>query len=103
MNIGSVGPFCIAYATIAVAPRVFLGWIPDRLGTRRMLGIAMSFYALGFTVLSAAQTPVHVVGRGNVVGKRDSRETRLSRWSHPTTPFCPKTRSTWIHKPFYRD
>lgn len=68
VNIGSVGSFCIAYATIAVALRVFLGWIPDRLGTRRMLGIAMSFYALGFTVLSAAQTPVHVLVAGLLCG-----------------------------------
>ncbi len=59
VNIGSVG---------AVALRVFLGWIPDRLGTRRMLGIAMSFYALGFTVLSAAQTPAHVLVAGLLCG-----------------------------------
>ncbi|MGH8538105.1 MAG: MFS transporter [Gammaproteobacteria bacterium] len=68
VNIGSVGSFCIAYATIAVALRVFLGWVPDRLGTRRMLGIAMSSYALGFTVLSAAQTPVHVLVAGLLCG-----------------------------------
>lgn len=67
-NVGSVGSFFTAYAAIAVLLRVFLGWIPDRLGTRRMLGVAMSSYALGFAVLSFAQAPAHVLIAGLLCG-----------------------------------
>ena len=44
---GSVGGFYGAYAGIAVLLRVFLGWIPDRVGAARLLGPALASYALG--------------------------------------------------------
>ena len=67
-DVGSVGGFFTAYAVIAVALRVFVGWLPDRLGTRRMLGIAMLCYLLGFLVLSFARTPMHVLAAGLLCG-----------------------------------
>lgn len=67
-GVGSVGSFFTAYAVIAVALRLFMGWLPDRIGTRRMLGIAMLCYALGFAVLAAAQTPAHVLVAGLLCG-----------------------------------
>lgn len=67
-EVGSVGNFFAAYAVIAVLLRLFLGWIPDRIGTRRMLGVAMACYALGFIVLSRAQTPAHVLVAGLLCG-----------------------------------
>jgi MFS family permease len=67
-GIGSVGSFFSAYALMAVSLRVFLGWLPDRLGPRRMLGIAMPCYAAGLVVLSLAHTPVHVLAAGLLCG-----------------------------------
>ena len=67
-KVGSVGTFFLAYAAIAVLLRLFLGWVPDRLGTRRMLGVAMSCYAVGFLVLAVAQTPLHVLAAGLLCG-----------------------------------
>jgi MFS family permease len=67
-GIGSVGSFFSAYAAMAVSLRIFLGWLPDRLGARRMLGIAMPCYASGFVVLSLANTPGHVFAAGLLCG-----------------------------------
>jgi MFS family permease len=67
-GIGSVGSFFSAYALMAVSLRVFLGWLPDRLGPRRMLGIAMPCYAAGLVVLSLADTPGHVLAAGLLCG-----------------------------------
>lgn len=67
-HLGSVGDFFTAYAATAVLLRVFVGWLPDRLGTRRMLGSAMLCYAFGFVVLSMAQAPIHVLVAGLICG-----------------------------------
>jgi MFS family permease len=67
-GIGSMGRFFGAYATTAVLLRVFLGWLPDRLGARRMVGIAMSCYAFGFIALAAAGKPVDVLVGGLLLG-----------------------------------
>jgi MFS family permease len=68
INVGTVGGFFTAYAVIAVALRLFMGWLPDRLGTRRMLGIAMLCYSLGFAVLAFAGSPMHVLAAGLLCG-----------------------------------
>jgi MFS family permease len=65
---GSVGAFFSGYAAIAVALRIFLGWLPDRLGARRMLRIAMSSYVAGLGALSVAQAPWQVVAAGILCG-----------------------------------
>jgi MFS family permease len=65
---GTVGAFFGAYAAVAVVLRVFLGWLPDRLGPRRTLGGAMACYAAGFLILSMARTPAHVVAAGVLCG-----------------------------------
>ena len=67
-GVGSVGTFFGAYAAIAVLLRVFLGWLPDHLGARRMLGIAISCYACGVVLLSQAQEPWHIVAAALVCG-----------------------------------
>ena len=67
-GIGSMGRFFGAYATTAVLLRVFLGWLPDRLGARRMVGIAMSCYACGFIALAWADTPFDVLVAGFLLG-----------------------------------
>jgi MFS family permease len=67
-GIGSVGMFFGAYTAMAVSLRIFLGWLPDRLGARRMLGIAMPCFACGFVVLSLVRTPAHVFAAGLLCG-----------------------------------
>jgi MFS family permease len=65
---GSVGSFFGAYAAMAVALRIFLGWLPDRLGAQRTLGAAMSCYAAGLAVLSLAESPVSILAAGLLCG-----------------------------------
>jgi len=68
VGVGSVGNFFTAYAVIAILLRLTAGWLPDRIGARRMLGFAISCYALGFVVLAMAQTPVYVLIAGVLCG-----------------------------------
>jgi MFS family permease len=68
MGIGSVGAFFGGYTGIAVVLRIFLGWLPDRLGAQRTLGIAMSSYVVGLGALSLAQAPWHVLAAGLLCG-----------------------------------
>jgi predicted MFS family arabinose efflux permease len=65
---GSVGTFFGTYAGIAVALRIGAGRLPDRVGARRMLGLAMSLYAVGLVVLSAAQTTAVIIAAGLLCG-----------------------------------
>jgi MFS family permease len=67
-DVGSVGSFFSGYAAIAIALRLFFGWIPDRVGTRRMLGIALGLCAAGFALLATADTAAHVALAGLVAG-----------------------------------
>ena len=46
----------------------FRGRLPERLGTRRTLGIAMSRYAAGLGVLSFADTPGRIITAGLLCG-----------------------------------
>ena len=67
-GVGSVGAFFGGYAAIAVALRILLGWLPDRLGAQRTVGIAMSSYVVGLAALSMAQAPWHVLVAGLLCG-----------------------------------
>ena len=64
----SVGAFFGAYAIVAVALRTVAGRLPERLGIRRTLGVAMSCYAAGLGVLSIANTPGQVLAAGLLCG-----------------------------------
>jgi MFS family permease len=68
IGVGGVATFFGAYAAIAAGLRIGAGWLPDRLGTRRMLGLALSAYAAGFLVLSGAGTTAAVVAAGLLCG-----------------------------------
>lgn len=65
---GSVGVFFLAYAGVAVALRILLGWVPDRLGARRMLGGAMALYVAGLIMLSLADAAGDLVLAGLLCG-----------------------------------
>jgi MFS family permease len=49
-GVGSVGAFFAAYASTAIALRVFAGWLPDRIGLKRALYPAMLTLAAGCSV-----------------------------------------------------
>ena len=51
-GIGSIGLFFAFYAGTAVCLRIFFGWLPDRIGTRRMAPLALAIYSLAFLVLA---------------------------------------------------
>ena len=53
-GIGSVGAFFGAYTGAALALRLFLGWLPDRVGAKRVLGPALLALVLGFGVMAGA-------------------------------------------------
>jgi predicted MFS family arabinose efflux permease len=53
-GLASVGGFFSAYAGAAIVLRVFLGWLPDRVGPKRVLLPALAALATGFAVLAVA-------------------------------------------------
>lgn len=67
-GIGSVGAFFGAYASTAIGLRVFAGWLPDRIGLKRVLYPAMATLASGFIALSVSQTDVTVTLAGILCG-----------------------------------
>jgi MFS family permease len=54
VGLGSVGSFFTAYTVAAVLLRIFLGWMPDRLGPKRVLLPSLGLLALGLFVLAFA-------------------------------------------------
>lgn len=67
-GVGSVGLFFAFYAGTAVALRLTLGWVPDRVGPKRALGPAMLFLAAGLVVLAGATTDAGVAAAGMLCG-----------------------------------
>lgn len=67
-GLGSVGGFFSAYSGTALVLRVFFGWLPDRLGPKRVLFPVLVSLATAFAVLAAARTPTAVVGAGLLFG-----------------------------------
>ena len=67
-GIGSVGLFFAVYAVTAILLRVFLGWLPDRLGPRRVLYPAFGALAIGFLVLAGATSATHIAVAGMLSG-----------------------------------
>jgi len=59
-GIGSVGLFFAFYAGTAIALRLTLGWVPDRIGPKRALNPAMLFLAAGLVVLAYATNDLGV-------------------------------------------
>jgi MFS family permease len=53
-GIGSVGLFFAAYAVTAILLRISLGWLPERVGRKKVLYPAMGALALGFVTLATA-------------------------------------------------
>jgi MFS family permease len=67
-GIGSVGLFFACYAGTAIALRLTLGWVPDRVGPKRALTPAMLFLAAGLIVLAAASNSLAIALAGLLCG-----------------------------------
>lgn len=67
-GIGSIGGFFTAYTAVALVFRVFLGWLPDRIGPKRALYPALAALAAGFLLLSRAETAAGVALAGVMCG-----------------------------------
>jgi MFS family permease len=67
-GIGTVGLFFGTYGITAVLLRVFLGWLPDRVGPKRVLYPSVGAMAVGFLVLSGASGAGHIAVAGVLCG-----------------------------------
>ena len=67
-GIGSVGGFFSAYAGAALGLRIFLGWLPDRVGAKRVLFPSLVTLAVGFLALAGANDERTVLLAGALCG-----------------------------------
>jgi len=67
-GVGSVGGFFSAYTAVAIFLRVALGWLPDRVGPKRVLVPSIVALALGFAALARAQSDFDVMLAGMLCG-----------------------------------
>jgi MFS family permease len=67
-GLGTVGSFFSAYSAAAIALRVFLGWLPDRVGPMRVLVPALVSLATAFGLLAFATGPLQVSVAGVMFG-----------------------------------
>jgi MFS family permease len=65
---GSVGLFFSMYVVVAILERVFLGWLPDRAGRKRVLYPSIAILIAGFFVLAGASSWVGVAVAGALCG-----------------------------------
>ncbi|MCP4303712.1 MAG: MFS transporter [bacterium] len=67
-GIGSVGLFFSYYAGTAIALRLTLAWLPERVGAKRVLFPAFGLLILGFFVLAQAESATSIVVAGVLCG-----------------------------------
>jgi MFS family permease len=67
-GLSSVGGFFSAYAGAAIVLRLFFGWLPDRVGAKRVLLPALAALATGFAVLAVAERASDVLLAGVLCG-----------------------------------
>ncbi|MEN8235028.1 MAG: MFS transporter [Actinomycetota bacterium] len=67
-GIGSVGLFFSAYVVLAILERIFFGWLPDRIGRKRVLYPSLAALAVGFFVLAGAGTWMSIAIAGALCG-----------------------------------
>ncbi|MEA2009273.1 MAG: MFS transporter, partial [Actinomycetota bacterium] len=65
---GSVGLFFSTYVAVAILERIFLGWLPDRVGRKRVLYPSLGILVIGFLVLAGAGSWVGVAIAGAFCG-----------------------------------
>ncbi len=67
-DVGTVGRFFTVYTLTGILLRVSFGWVPDRLGPKRLLVPAFGMLALGFFVLAQAESARDVLVAGILCG-----------------------------------
>lgn len=67
-GLASVGSFFSAYAGAAIVLRVFFGWLPDRIGAKRVLFPALGLLVVAFATIAFAHQPRDVVIAGVLFG-----------------------------------
>jgi MFS family permease len=67
-GIGSVGSFFGTYAVTAIVLRLGAGWLPDRVGQKRVMYPAVVSFAAGFLVLAAASNTGMIMIAGGLCG-----------------------------------
>jgi len=67
-GVGTVGGFFAAYAGTAILARVVGGWLPDRIGAKRVLFPALALFAAGFVVLATASADLSIAVAGALCG-----------------------------------
>ncbi len=67
-GIGSVGLFFSYYAATAIALRLTLAWLPERVGPKRVLYPAFALLIAGFFVLAQASSSASIVAAGVLCG-----------------------------------
>lgn len=67
-GVGSVGLFFATYGAAAIVLRIGFGWVPDRVGQKRVLFPSMGSLAIGFMVLSFATGSVQIAVAGVLCG-----------------------------------
>lgn len=68
VGVGSMGLFYSVYSGAAIALRVVLGWVPDRIGARRSLVPAMMASVVGLLVLRGASSDGDIALAGLLTG-----------------------------------
>jgi MFS family permease len=87
-DIGRVGAFFLAWSTAAVATRVFLGSVSDRVGRRTVLIPAMATMSLAVLMLAFVRTMPGMIGAGFVFGLAQgllypTMNALVADWSNP--------------------
>lgn len=67
-ELGTISTFFTPYAITAVVLRLVAGWLPDRVGPRRMLFPSMILLATGIAGLGMATSSTHVMAMGVLCG-----------------------------------
>lgn len=67
-GIGSVGGFFAAYSIVAIVLRITTGWLPDRIGAKRVLYPSLGLFAAGFVLLATAGSGGAVLVAGALCG-----------------------------------
>jgi MFS family permease len=67
-GIGTVGSFFGAYASTAILLRLVAGWVPDKIGQKKVLYPAVAVFGGGLLVLAFATTAGMVVVAGSMCG-----------------------------------
>jgi MFS family permease len=65
---GSVGGFFTAFTLAAVVLRLFFGWVPDRVGKRRVLLPGLALVVIGLVVLAFSSRGIEILAAGCLCG-----------------------------------